>query len=38
MQNVKFQDILPGIGVGDSAPGAQLAQDSQTGVSQIFLT
>ena len=38
MQNVQFLDILPRIGVGVSAPGAQLAQDSQTGVSQICLT
>ena len=35
MQNVQFPDILPGIGVGASAPGAQLAQDLQTGVFQI---
>ena len=37
MQNVQFLNILPGIGVGVSAPGAQLAQDSQTGVSRTCL-
>ncbi len=38
MQNALFLNILPGIRVGVSAPGAQLAQDSHTGFYQIGLT
>ncbi len=38
MQNVQFPDTLPRIGVGVSAPGAQLAQVSLTEVFQLCLT